>query len=295
MTAHDWITTYLSGDLAANPDILIPRWGINDGIAGRSVSDYIADINSGLDTIRAAKAVDALTVPLCTPNAFYYDATHNEAWGEAIYPGLVSAAINHQCAFVDIYALARDARNGSDWLDTIKVHPQAVANRWFADKLIDTLFPRATAAKIAAASNRFYDGSVASPAGTTSGSFVQMGMGALATKPWVLTPRGSGVVSIRMSAMGYGTVAGTAGQYCMSYGTGTPPAAGVALTGTPINGNEQAFLDATGNGTECVDFIGEISGLTPGVPYWFDPYIKRAAGTGEAKIYNIVISIAEQK
>src|SRR5690606_21248723 len=64
----EWVSTYLSGDLAQAPDLYIVRWGINDPTSGRSIQDFATSLRQGLQTIRASKGVGELSVLLMTPN-----------------------------------------------------------------------------------------------------------------------------------------------------------------------------------------------------------------------------------
>uniref|UniRef100_UPI001E58E442 hypothetical protein n=1 Tax=Streptobacillus moniliformis TaxID=34105 RepID=UPI001E58E442 len=73
--------THVTGDLAANPDLLVLRWGINDpgylkngttppldsGQAfpnRRDANDFKTSLRAGLTTIRASRSVASLSIIL---------------------------------------------------------------------------------------------------------------------------------------------------------------------------------------------------------------------------------------
>lgn len=144
----EWVSTYLSGDLAQAPDLYIVRWGINDPTSGRSIQDFATSLRQGLQTVRASKGVDELSVLLMTPNttADTYNG-RDEKWQEAVRKVCRQAAREFQCAFIDTYALWRDGRSGADlWMDNPMslgqpIHPKSIMNVWICSVIADAIFP----------------------------------------------------------------------------------------------------------------------------------------------------------
>jgi hypothetical protein len=144
----DWVTTYLAGDRALNPDLLILRWGINDPYLGRTLAQFTSDLRSGLATIRAASSTSQMSIILCTPNSTSdTPGNRDERWYEQIAPVIRQAARDYQAVFVDVYAYLRDSRSATDWMDNPygdgrHIHPQNVMNLWIGSLLADVMFPR---------------------------------------------------------------------------------------------------------------------------------------------------------
>lgn len=144
----EWVSTYLSGDLAQAPDLYIVRWGINDPTSGRSIQDFATSLRQGLQTIRTSKGVGELSVLLMTPNttADTYNG-RDEKWQEAVRRVCRQAARDFQCAFIDTYALWRDGRAGADlWMDNPMslgqpIHPKNIMNVWICSVIADAIFP----------------------------------------------------------------------------------------------------------------------------------------------------------
>jgi len=133
-TAADWVTTYLAGDIAATKHLLIVRWGANDPFVGRTVAQAIASIRSALSTIRGTAGQDlkGLSILLCSATAMS-DPVHGreESYFEGLSNGLRQAAIDYDCAFLDLYALFPNARGGS------YATGNAAANLWMDDPYTD--------------------------------------------------------------------------------------------------------------------------------------------------------------
>ncbi len=162
-----WVRDYLAGDLAANPDLLVLRWGINDpgyysanpdtgpaqdagqAAAGRRTpADFIASLRSGLATIRASRSVSSLSIVLMTPNSTSDTPNaRDELWYEQITPGIKQAARDFKCAFVDTYGYLRDSRPAAGvWMDNPfsdgrAIHPANVMNVWIAGLMASVVFP----------------------------------------------------------------------------------------------------------------------------------------------------------
>jgi hypothetical protein len=105
----DWLSSYLAADLAASPDVYVVRWGTNDPFYGLSLATTIANIRSGLATIRAASTVDQMTVVLEMPSSSNDNPNgRNRAFYEQLRNGLAQAARDYQAVFIDLYALMPD-------------------------------------------------------------------------------------------------------------------------------------------------------------------------------------------
>lgn len=127
------------------------------------------------------------------------------------------------------------------------------------------------------------------PAGTTSTSGVMCGLGSVCA----INPSFSGRVRINvMGSMANGT-AGNSCQIVLAFGTGAPPANGVAATGTTI-GNGVALTN-TPSATFSVPFNAEgtVGGLTLGTTYWFDLQQFSPTGVGTASVSSLTMSAEE--
>lgn len=162
-----WVRDYLAGDLAANPDLLVLRWGINDpgyystdpdtgpaqdagqAAAGRRTpADFINSLRSGLATIRASRSVSSLSIVLMSPNSTSDTPNaRDELWYEQIIPGIKQAARDFQCVFIDTYGYLRDSRPAAGvWMDNPfsdgrGIHPADVMNVWVAGLMASVVFP----------------------------------------------------------------------------------------------------------------------------------------------------------
>lgn len=160
---EQWVNTYLAGDLAANPDLLVLRWGINDpgydksgniaaaGATGdatrRTVDDFKNSLRSGLATIRTSKTLSRLSIVLMSPNSTYDTPNRRDSlWYEQINGVIRQAARDYQCVFIDTYAQFQDSVNGTDYMDAPygdqrHVHPADVMNVWITSTLYDVIMP----------------------------------------------------------------------------------------------------------------------------------------------------------
>lgn len=147
----DWIATHLAGDLAATPDLLILRWGANDPFFGRTADQFLADLRTGLATIRASRDVSELSVLLCTPNSMNnVEMGADQAFFEQINQGVRQAARDYQCAFLDIYNLLQASHDGVNvWMDGISfsggpnraVHPGDTMYEHIAGYIAEMIYP----------------------------------------------------------------------------------------------------------------------------------------------------------
>lgn len=174
----EWASTYVTADLAATPDLLVLRWGINDPgylqdgstpplDAGqsypnrRNVANFITSLRAGLTTLRASRALANLSIVLMTPNATADTPNgRDEIWYESIVPGIKQAARDFQCTFIDTYGYLRDSRPAAGaWMDNPfadgrGIHPLNVMNTWICDLMADVVFPTGLADKLGRANMR---------------------------------------------------------------------------------------------------------------------------------------------
>jgi hypothetical protein len=173
-TEH-WNQTYVNNDLAANPDILVLRWGINDPYYSkvdnsmlpdqstinptvdaqrRTVIEYEASLRSGLTKIRASKTQSQLSIILMVPNSVSDTPNgRNQKWIESLVPVIQKAARDFQCCFINNYQFLQDSVNASDFMDNPygdgrHIHPNDVMNLWIVSTLFDIMFPKGLIGKL---------------------------------------------------------------------------------------------------------------------------------------------------
>ena len=140
----DWDATYAAMDIAANPNVLVVRWGLNDPGAGRTMEQFAASLRSGLAKVRAAFPLSSgVAIVLMTPNAA--DTPNVDAlWIESAQRVVRRAARDFHCAFIDAYGLFQDAEDSQNlWMDAYKLHPTAPYNWALGSAIYDMLFPSA--------------------------------------------------------------------------------------------------------------------------------------------------------
>lgn len=144
----DWNTSYVSEDLADNPDLLVWRWGINDPYEGYDLDQFINAMRIGLATIRAARPLSSLSIVLMSPSSTSDTPFgRDEMWYEKMIPAIKEAARDFQCCFIDTYGHFQDSRNASDWMDNPfgdgrHIHPMEVGNLWITSLIYDTVIPK---------------------------------------------------------------------------------------------------------------------------------------------------------
>ena len=126
----------------------------------------------------------------------------------------------------------------------------------------------------------------ASPSGTTSTTFVMMGLAA-SFKPAAF---GSALVTISGYVLNTGT---DVSRVQGAYGTGTAPTNGAAATGTLFGQFVQA-TNSTAAGSLPFTFQGKITGLTVGTTYWIDLQYADVGGAGGTVLpRNITVAVME--
>jgi hypothetical protein len=144
---EDWNTTYAAADAAAAPDLLVLRWGVNDG--SRGAAAFITSLRAGLAQVRASRSLSQTTILLMAPNSTS-DTVHmrDEKYYEAIIPGIKQAARDYQCVFADTYSYLKDARPAANvWMDDpyadgSAIHPKGIMNVWIAQLIAKALLPK---------------------------------------------------------------------------------------------------------------------------------------------------------
>lgn len=136
-----------------------------------------------------------------------------------------------------------------------------------------------------------FNGKVAAPAGTVSGSQVMMGCGSVCA----YTPIGSGIIFITATMFAYNTTATQSDIVGPRYGTGTAPVNGAALTGTRWGcSTDPAIRPAVVGSSETLPVaFTDVLSLTPGIPYWFDISLLSGSTSDELFITNVSMSIVE--
>ena len=174
-----WETTHVSADIAANPDLLVLRWGINDpgwlkdGTTPpldsgqsypnrRDITDFATSLRNGLATFRASKGFYTTSILLMMPNSTYDVPNGRDAlWYEQMRDVLIQAARDFQCAFIDTYAIMQDSRYLANVLmdDPMPtsgrgIHPNNTMNSIIAGHMLDVIIPKGLRYNLA--SNKFF-------------------------------------------------------------------------------------------------------------------------------------------
>lgn len=145
---NHWNATHVLADIAANPDLLILRWGINDPAYSQTVEMFTVSLRSGLAQVRASKTVFQLSIVLMTPNSTaYIPDGRDEFWHESINKVIRQAALDYDCVFIDLYAMCPRSHGLSNSIifDTIggyAVHPTQSHYVQIANIIADVVFPQ---------------------------------------------------------------------------------------------------------------------------------------------------------
>lgn len=128
------------------------------------------------------------------------------------------------------------------------------------------------------------------PTGTTSTTAVMMGL-ADGLAAGSVTLQGSGRILIMLSGVMKNDTTADGVTVQLSYGTGTAPGNGDALTGTQV-GAIVSFTALTGMLSSPFAVQAIVSGLTVGTTYWLDAAVK-AVTAGTATISLLSLSAIE--
>jgi hypothetical protein len=113
------------------------------------------------------------------------------------------------------------------------------------------------------------------PTGTSSTSVVMMGLGSTCK----ITPVFSSRVKVLFIGVSTNSTSGQVTDMRVFFGTGSAPANGVAQTGTQVGTFVLGQAASLGFDTSFTNG-GLVTGLTPGVPVWFDIGMNVSGGTG---------------
>lgn len=113
------------------------------------------------------------------------------------------------------------------------------------------------------------------PTGTTSATFVMMGLGVTTCR---FTPAFSTRVKFQINGSVANTTVNGISTFSLRYGTGAGPANGAAGTGTSPS-NSQSVTSSTANAQVAFLVDGLVTGLSAGTTYWFDTTLSASAGT----------------
>jgi hypothetical protein len=128
------------------------------------------------------------------------------------------------------------------------------------------------------------------PTALTSTSYLMFGLGSTLK----FTPTQSGIIrfSIKYVPGGVGTTG--LNNFKLAYGSGAAPANAAAATGTVVGGVDQGGAIASVNATPAINQRNVIvTGLTPGVTYWFDIQGAKNAAHTNVGIFSIESTIQE--
>lgn len=164
-TMKDWAqatgnagTPFYATDLATSPQLLVVRWGINDPyVDGSTPAQVIGYLRAGLAAIRGTGGGDlkSLSILVCTPNTISSTSEgRDENYVEQIINGYRQAALDYDCAFLDIYSLFQNSRGGNFatgnaaanlWMDSPygdarAIHPLDIFNKKIAAKMAELIF-----------------------------------------------------------------------------------------------------------------------------------------------------------
>lgn len=131
-----------------------------------------------------------------------------------------------------------------------------------------------------------YSAGLGSPTGTTSTTFVMMGLGSSA----IIKPTRTGNIIFCGCGRLSNSVGGDAARVELCYGTGTAPANGAAVTGTIVALQEAATLSGGGQ-TVPFNLLGGAA-LTVGTTYWFDLAVEAVTG-GTASVETVTLTAFE--
>src|ERR1044072_8825071 len=141
----EWLNLCLPAQIARNPDLMIIRYGINDGANNRA--GFESDLRAGLALIRASRNLSQTAIILMTPNSTNDTPNgRDEEWYLRINPIIRKAARDYNCVFIDTYTYFRDSTNAGPWMDNPygdgrHIHPEYLENLWIYNLVGKVMFP----------------------------------------------------------------------------------------------------------------------------------------------------------
>lgn len=128
----------------------------------------------------------------------------------------------------------------------------------------------------------------ANPTGTTSGSFLMMGIGSTCA----ITPSFSSRLYISVTGNIASSTASGVAATNLRFGTGAAPANGAAASGTTIGAASVSYTSTTAAFPVPFSLGGVITGRTPGVALWIDLTLA-TGGAGTATLTNLTCTVFE--
>lgn len=107
-----------------------------------------------------------------------------------------------------------------------------------------------------------------------------------------ITPKATGVILIVINGDGRNATAADGYKVQISYGTGSAPTNGAALTGTQVGGAVTCSRAQAAAGQVPFSTNAIVTGLTVGTAYWIDLAFATVVG-GTATIADISLSVIE--
>lgn len=147
----EWVSTYLAGDIAEAPDLIIVGWGgNNDAGSGRTPAQYLASLESGLAALRSYRGVTAMSIIVMSACSTY-DIPNGRysAYYEQTIQGVKDLCRQYLCCFVDRYSTCIDSQNGAGiWKDNPYgdgrgIHDLTTASLVLTNVLADVIWPDA--------------------------------------------------------------------------------------------------------------------------------------------------------
>lgn len=165
---EDWNTTYAAIDIAANPNVLVLRWGLND--SARTLEQFNTSLRSGLTKVRNAfPLTSGVSIILMTPNSTDEPAGPRPMWLEEVQKIVRRAARDFHCGFIDTYGLLQNGKGyvGTTemWMDVYNLHPVKSYNWILGSFIYDMLLPVALRSRFGRVDKTFsYKNSWVAPA-----------------------------------------------------------------------------------------------------------------------------------
>lgn len=148
-----WDTAPIIADLTTKT--MIVGYGTNDPAVGNE-EDFFNHMSAKLSAIRAVRNESSLTIILkgCNSTNDWVNG-RSQLWCERLAPVYRKLARLYKCYFFDAYAMYRDSKNGSTWMDTLPysgidthIHPNNFGNMWIWGKLAEQIFPSAISQRL---------------------------------------------------------------------------------------------------------------------------------------------------
>ena len=148
-----WDTAPIIADLTTKT--MIVGYGTNDPAVGNE-EDFFNHMSAKLSAIRAVRNESSLTIILkgCNSTNDWVNG-RSQLWCERLAPVYRKLARLYKCYFFDAYAMYRDSKSGSTWMDTLQysgidahIHPNNFGNMWIWGKLAEQIFPSAISQRL---------------------------------------------------------------------------------------------------------------------------------------------------